>query len=345
MTKRKISLKNILLGALLGVLVLVVSFSWQLYRTQLALNAAAPLDPYAITVSLGYTQPLPREIKLDADKVLLGRKLFNDPRLSADNSISCASCHPLDKGGADGRVHAIGINGAEGVINTPTVLNSGFNFAQFWDGRAATLEEQIEGPINNPKEMGSNWGQITDKLKQDSDYRSAFSKLYRADVSAENIKDAIATFERSLVTPDSPFDRYLQGDNSAMSEQAQHGYELFQSYGCIACHQGLNLGGNMFEKMGLMGDYFEARGNLTEADQGRFNVTHKEEARYEFKVPGLRNVALTAPYFHDGSVATLPDAVAVMVRYQLGRTMPQQDLDDIVQFLNSLTGELGGQAQ
>jgi cytochrome c peroxidase len=163
-------------------------------------------------------------------------------------------------------------------------------------------------------------------------------------MSPENIKDVIATFERSLITPNSPFDRYLQGDNSAMSEQAQHGYELFQSYGCIACHQGLNLGGNMFEKMGLMGDYFESRGNLTEADQGRFNVTHKEEARYEFKVPSLRNVALTAPYFHDGSAATLPEAVAVMVRYQLGRTMPQQDVDDIVQFLNSLTGELGGVA-
>lgn len=343
--KSKVSVRNVLLGSLAGAIVLAISLGWQFYHMNVAEDATPQVHAYTATVSLGYTQPLPRELKLDADTVALGRKLFHDARLSADNTISCASCHPLGRGGADGRVHSIGIKGAEGNINAPTVLNSGLNFAQFWDGRAATLEDQIDGPINNPKEMGSNWEQVVDKLKQDSDYRSAFAKLYREGLTPANIKDAIATFERSLVTPNAPFDRYLQGDNSAISEQAKHGYVLFQSYGCITCHQGQNLGGNMYEKMGLMGNYFESRGNLTDADLGRFNVTHQESSRYEFKVPSLRNVALTAPYFHDGSVATLPEAVEVMVKYQLGRTMPQQDRDDIVHFLSSLSGEIEGRPQ
>lgn len=339
--KSKVSLKNVVIGSMAGVVLLAAIFGAELYRLHSELNLSRTTDVIAPVISLGYTQPLPRRIKLDKDKVELGRKLFHDPRLSADNSISCAFCHPLDKGGMDGRVHAIGIGGAEGNINTPTVFNSGFNFAQFWNGRAATLEEQVDGPINNPTEMGSNWGQVVEKLNQDSEYRSAFGKLYRAGIAANTIKDALATFERSLVTPNSPFDRYLLGDSSSMSEQAQRGYQLFQSYGCVACHQGINLGGNMYEKMGLMGDYFNDRGNLTEADLGRFNVTHREDHRFEFRVPSLRNVALTAPYFHDGTASTLPEAVEVMVKYQLGRTMPSQDLSDIVQFLYSLTGELG----
>jgi cytochrome c peroxidase len=166
--------------------------------------------------------------------------------------------------------------------------------------------------------------------------------LYRDGITAANIKDAIATFERSLVTPNSRFDKYLRGDQAALSENEKHGFELFQSYGCSACHQGINLGGNMFEKMGLMGDYFADRGNPTDADQGRFNINHEEQSMYEFRVPSLRNVARTAPYFHDGNAQTLQQAVTIMAKYQLGRPMPPDDVDAIVAFLGSLTGEYKG---
>ncbi len=289
------------------------------------------------------TQPLPLQLKLDGDKVALGARLFNDVRLSLDDTISCASCHVLSAGGTDNRYRSVGVNGGVGSVNAPTVLNSGFNFVQFWDGRAASLEAQVEGPVNHPKEMAANWPLVLKKLGKDAAYPAAFSKLYAGGMTATNIKDAIATFERSLITPNSRFDQFLQGNAAALTAPEKHGYDLFQSYGCASCHQGVNLGGNMFEKMGLMGDYFADRGNVTEADNGRFNVNHNPESLHEFRVPSLRNVALTAPYFHDGNAATLEEAIAVMVKYQLGRAMPAGDLNDIAAFLRSLTGELAGQ--
>jgi len=197
--------------------------------------------------------------------------------------------------------------------------------------------------VNHPKEMAANWPLVLKKLGKDAAYPAAFSKLYAGGMTATNIKDAIATFERSLITPNSRFDQFLQGNAAALTAPEKHGYDLFQSYGCASCHQGVNLGGNMFEKMGLMGDYFADRGNVTEADNGRFNVNHNPESLHEFRVPSLRNVALTAPYFHDGNAATLEEAIAVMVKYQLGRAMPAGDLNDIAAFLRSLTGELAGQ--
>jgi cytochrome c peroxidase len=250
----------------------------------------------------------------------------------------------LKNGGSDNRQHSIGINGAEGGINAPTVFNSGFNFVQFWDGRAATLEDQIDGPVTNPKEMGSSWTQVLGKLGQDEQYRADFRRVYREDISALNIKDAIAIFERSLTTPNSRFDKYLRGEMSAISPAELNGYNLFKSYGCISCHQGVNLGGNMYERMGLMADYFGDRGGSTEADNCRYNVTHRDSDRNYFRVPSLRNVAVTAPYFHDGYAKTLPDAVKMMAKYQLGRSMPENELQNIVQFLKSLTGEFEGEA-
>lgn len=292
----------------------------------------------------GVVQPLPDHVELNQDKVNLGARLFQDTRLSGDNSISCFSCHDLGKGGVDHRPRSIGVKGAEGNINAPTVFNSGFNYVQFWDGRAATLEEQIDGPVNNPKEMAASWLQVIAKLYEDESYQQQFSKLYRDGITATNIKDAIATFERSLVTPNSRFDKFLRGDQSALSEQAKNGFALFKSYGCASCHQGINLGGNMFEKMGLMGDYFADRGNLTEADKGRFNVNHEVASLHEFRIPSLRNVARTAPYFHDGNTQTLREAVIIMAKYQLGRSIPQNDIEAICAFLESLTGEYKGQA-
>jgi cytochrome c peroxidase len=288
-------------------------------------------------------KPVPTEIKLDPRKVALGERLFNDKRLSRDNTLSCASCHNLSAGGIDGAVASVGIGGAKGPINAPTVFNSSLNFRQFWDGRANSLEEQAAGPIHNPKEMGSNWAEVLGKLGKDAALVAQFKAVYPDGLQAKNVQDGISAFERSLLTPNARFDKYLRGDKSAISADELKGYELFKKYGCVSCHQGVAVGGNMFQTFGVMGDYFARRGNLTEADLGRYNVTKSEGDKHVFKVPGLRNVALTAPYFHDGSAQTLGDAVAVMFKYQLGRSASQQDKDQIVLFLRTLTGEYKGQ--
>jgi cytochrome c peroxidase len=287
-------------------------------------------------------KPIPATLKLDARKVALGDKLFHEVRLSADNSISCASCHSLEKGGTDQRARSIGIKEAEGQINAPTVFNSGFNFKQFWDGRAETLEIQVEGPTQAAEEMGSKWEDVLQKLRADPGYTAAFKQSYPDGVQRENVKNAIAEFERSLITPNSRFDRWLRGDENAITVEELEGYRKFKSYGCASCHQGVNVGGNMFETLGAVREYFAERGNVSKADLGRFNVTGREADRHVFKVPSLRNVALTPPYFHDGSAKTLDEAVRVMARYQLGRPLPDADAALLVKFLQTLTGEYDG---
>ena len=286
--------------------------------------------------------PIPLSVDLDAGKVKLGERLFNEPRLSIDNTISCAHCHSLENGAVDGTQHSFGVEGREGEINSPTVFNSSLNFVQFWNGRAATLEEQIEGPIHADKEMASNWPDIIRKLSGDSSYSRAFQASYRGVISAETIKDAIATFERSLMTPNGRFDRYLRGEVDVISVDEQRGYKLFKDYGCVACHQGASVGGNMFQTFGVMGDYFKDRGEVTKADLGRFNVTGSDDDRYVFKVPSLRMVVLTAPYFHDGSREKLEDAIKIMARYQLGREIPDDDIALIIKFLKTLPGIYNG---
>lgn len=303
-----------------------------LCATQVALSAhedwrGGPIAPFP---------PIPN---LDPRKVSLGEDLFHDPRLSADDTISCASCHDLTAGGVDGLPKPVGIGGIQGPINTPTVFNSAYNFTQFWDGRAYSLEEQAAGPVHNPIEMGSNWPEVVVKLSNDDRMLMRFRALYADGITGNNIVDAIATFERTLITMDAPFDRYLKGDKTAISKNAVRGYELFQSYGCAACHQGINVGGNMYQAMGAIGDYFGDRGNITASDMGRYHVTGREKDRHVFKVPSLRMVVHTAPYFHDGSTKTLQEAVKHMAKYQLGREMPQTDLNDIIHFLESLAGE------
>ena len=272
-------------------------------------------------------------------KVELGALLFHDVRLSKDNTISCASCHDLNRGGADGRQFAIGVNGASGDVNSPTVFNSSLNFRQFWDGRANSLNDQIEGPVHNPIEMASDWPQIIEKLKADQNIVARFDKIYGNGLKEQNLKNAIIEFERSLVTLNSPFDRYLQGDSWALSGDQVRGFEKFKSYGCVSCHQGQNLGGNMFQNLGVSGDYFKDRGGYFKSDLGRFNVTGIETDKHMFRVPSLRNVALTSPYFHDGTVKTLKEAVQKMGKYQLGRELSDADTNDLVAFLKSLTGE------
>lgn len=287
-------------------------------------------------------RPIPQSLPLNAGKVALGKKLFNEKLLSKDNTVFCASCHDLSQGGADHRVHSRGINQAEGDINSPTVFNSSLHFKQFWDGRADTLEEQVDGPTQKETEMGSTWPEIVVKLQAAPAYAAAFKEIYPNGIQRQNVKDAIAEFERSLFTPNSRFDKYLRGDDHAITDDEKQGYQKFKSYGCITCHQGMSVGGNLFQPLGVMGDYFGDRGNITKADLGRFNVTGNEEDKFTFKVPGLRNIALTAPYFHDGSAKTLEAAVTTMAKYQLGRELPPEDLAQIVLFLKSLTGEYNG---
>ncbi|MES9885019.1 MAG: cytochrome-c peroxidase [Sedimenticola sp.] len=287
-------------------------------------------------------EPLPQNIQLDSGKIALGERLFHDPRLSGNNTIACASCHPIAKGGMDNMPHSVGINGQLGIINTPTVFNSGFAFSQFWDGRAVTLEEQIEGPFNNPIEMDGDWSEVILKLRSDSAYRQEFTRLYSGGISRTNIKEAIATYERSLITPNAPFDRYLRGEKNAISAGQKRGYQLFKSYGCSSCHQGRLVGGNLYEKMGIVHEYFTEERAGGDADLGRFSVTGDEHHRHHFKVPSLRNIARTAPYFHDASATKLKQAVTDMGYYQLGLTLPDESVADIVSFLRSLTGELPG---
>ncbi len=284
--------------------------------------------------------PINDKQALNQKIVKLGFKLFHDPRLSADNSISCAHCHQLAQGGDDNQPTASGINGQQGERNSPTVLNVSLHIAQFWDGRADTLEQQIDGPIHNPKEMGSNWPQIVNKLKQDKQYNKTFRALYQDSISAQHIKHALATFERSLLTPNSRFDRYLKGDKQAINAREKEGYQLFKSYGCIACHQGQAVGGNLYEKLGVVIPYFTDESKISRSDLGRYNVTGNPEHKFQFKVPSLRNIALTAPYLHDGSVATLDEMIKLMGKHQLGRLIPPQDRDKITAFLQTLTGEL-----
>lgn len=283
--------------------------------------------------------PLRVPTDLDPRKVDLGRQLFHDPRLSRDNTISCASCHDLARGGVDRLPRSIGVGGKKGEVNAPTVYNASLNFRQFWDGRANTLEEQAAGPIQNPVEMAATWEDVLAKLQDDKDVVAQFRTLYNSAPTAAAIQNALAEFERSLITP-ARMDRWLLGEANVLTSQELEGYRLFRRHGCVACHQGENVGGNLFQRFGVMQDYFAGRKvDDDDPDLGRFRVTKREEDRFVFKVPSLRNVALTQPYFHDASAATLEEAVSKMGRYQLGIDLPPEDVQSIVLFLHALTGE------
>jgi len=287
-------------------------------------------------------QPVPTPPALNAEKVALGKSLFHEPRLSADNSISCTHCHSLTTAGSDSMPRSIGIHGEAGLVNAPTVFNAALNISQFWDGRASTLEKQIDGPVHSPTELGSDWPVIIAKLSTDTAYLDAFSRLYADDITSDNIKDAIATFERTLITLNSPFDRFLRGETNAISAEAKRGYLIFKGYGCTSCHQGANVGGNMYQRFGVAKDYFADHPVDNQADFGRFNVTGLEEDRHVFLVPSLRLATLTAPYFHNGSADTLEEAIRIMAKYQLDRDISEHEIEMIIVFLDSLVGDYNG---
>ncbi len=289
--------------------------------------------------------PLPLASTEDPAKVALGERLFGDVRLSRDRSMSCLTCHHFDRGGADGLPVARRADGSLLSRNTPTIFNVGFNYFYNWDGSADTLEAHAERLMLNPDVMHANWPELLERLQADSSYASAFKATYPDGLTKASVLDAVATYERSLITPNSRFDHYLRGRREALTEEERQGYRLFKSYGCVACHQGMNIGGNMFQKFGIF-PYSRApahAGDDGRVDFGRFNVTQVERDRHVFRVPSLRNVALTAPYFHNGRAATLESAVDTMARVQLGKTLTSEEIGLIVSFLRTLTGEYRGQ--
>ena len=311
-------------------------------RVRVARYAYDGLDP---ALAGAVVRPLRASIPTDPAKVALGERLYNDKRLSGDDTVSCATCHDLAKGGVDRLKFSKGVRDQIGPINAPTVYNAGLQFAQFWDGRAATLEDQADGPPNNPLEMDSNWPQILGKLSADAAFLADFTAAYPEGLSKQTVTHAIAEFERTLMTPNAPFDRFLQGQADALDDDQKAGWAHFGRRGCTMCHVGELLGGRSFERVGRDADYFGDRGTpVTDADKGRFNVTKNEADLYRQKVPTLRNVAQTAPYLHDGTAQDLVAAVDVMAKYELGVTLEPGESAQIARFLESLTGEYKGKA-
>jgi cytochrome c peroxidase len=304
---------------------------------------AAPAAPLLVRDQA--LQPLPPAPKVDARRAALGARLFSDPTLSSDGTVSCAVCHPLDRAGADGLSHSRGARGKATAFNTPTIYNSTFNFRYNWNGAYLTLEEEFDAPVT--KTMDTTWDAIDDKVRHDPALTSAFAAAYPDGVTTANVKDALARYIDTLTTPNARFDQYLRGDPDALSPQERRGYEMFKELGCSSCHQGANIGGNLFQRFGVMRDYFQERGEAggpapQPEDLGRYNVTKSPADRHVFRVPSLRNVALTPPYFHDGSAPTLEQAVSTMGRVQLGRTLTGEQVAAIVAFLKTLTGTMPG---
>jgi len=314
-----------------------------------SLFGIATIPVFAQWEALPETPPIPDDNPQTAAKVELGKVLFFDPRLSSTGTVSCNSCHNVMASGEDGRPNSMGVNGKTGDRSAPTVWNSAFLSTQFWDGRAPTLEEQARGPVTNPIEMGmKDWDTVVELLKSIPGYQPLFEAAFGNEnpITADNAVKAIAAYERTLITPNSPYDRYTNGDKSAMTEQQVRGMNTFAQTGCLACHSGPNLSGptlpmgnGWFMKFSsIPGSDYDTKYKLLE-DMGRYKVTGNEADKHLWRVPTLRNIALTAPYFHNGSVTTLDEAVRVMAKVQLDKELEDAQVEDIVAFLKALTGE------
>src|SRR4029434_8106273 len=275
-------------------------------------------------------------------RVALGARLFHEVRLSGRHTIACATCHRLEQGGPDGLPRAMAATGTPLLRNTPTIFNVAFNAAYNWDGGARTLEAHAERVLLSPALMHTTWPALLAKLRTIPDYQVAFTTLYPGGLTPAHVLDALATYERSLVTPNSRFDRYLRNQSEALSPVERRGYAIFKAYGCVACHQGINIGGSMFQKFGIFQEAPASHDPNRPVDLGRFLLTQVLRDREVFRVPSLRNVAVTAPYFHDGRAPTLEAAVTIMARVHLGRILSQEDTHAIVQFLHTLTWEYQG---
>ncbi|WP_150048239.1 MULTISPECIES: cytochrome-c peroxidase [Methylomonas] len=315
-----------------------------MFKIQLLVSAIALAGSLSVMAAdaLPTTAPAPADNPTTPEKVALGQMLYHDPRLSSTGTVACASCHNTMAGGEDNRPNSMGVNGQTGGRSAPTVWNAAFNAVQFWDGRAASLEEQAAGPVTNPIEMGmKSWDDVVARLKTIKGYQVAFEKAFgQNSISKDNATKAIAAYERTLITPNSPYDKYVSGDTSALSKQQVRGMQKAVELGCTGCHSGPAFNGpGSFQKFPMhKNGYFEAQYHFSK-DKGLAEVTKKDSDEHFWKVPTLRNIALTAPYFHNGSVPTLDKAVKLMAKLQLDKDLPDEDVADIVAFLNALTGE------
>lgn len=321
-------------------------------RSSLSLVVGAVLA--GASLSAAAFQPLPEKAPEPADnigsvaKIELGKQLYFDPRLSLDGTVSCNTCHNVMDSGTDNRAFSAGVNAQLGGRSAPTVWNSAFLSVQFWDGRAASLEDQAKGPILAGVEMAMpSEAAVIERLQQIPGYVSQFNRVFgdESGLTYDNVAKAIAAFERTLITPNSPVDRYLKGDAAALSASAKRGMQSFESLGCVACHSGVNFAGpelpvgtGFYQMFPTYDSPYTSQYQL-KADEGRYEATHDDADKHLWRVPTLRNVALTAPYFHNGSVKTLDEAVRVMAKTQLDKTLNEQQVADIVAFLNGLTGE------
>ena len=295
-------------------------------------------------------QPIPDSLATDIRKVTLGRKMYNEARVSLDGTLSCATCHVIDQGGADSRGTRTseGIYGQFGGINAPTVLNAAFNVEQFWNGRAHTLADQAAGPPVNPVEMGDQtWEQICERHKEDASLVAEFQSIYPEGITQATVTDAIAEYEKTLITPNDRLDQMLKGDENALTEEEKKGLAAFMDNSCAVCHVGKTLGGQSFETLGIYEDYYAAREQsnpdivYNDDDKGLAGFTGDTADLHRFKVPGLRNISKTSPYFHDGTQATIEDAVRAMFRFELGvKEAPESDVASISAFLRTLDGEI-----
>lgn len=310
-----------------------------------ALAMAGTVSVASAWEALPTTAPAPADNPTTEAKVKLGQMLYHDPRLSSTGTVSCASCHNTMLGGEDNRPVAMGVNGQTGGRSAPTVWNAAFNEVQFWDGRAASLEEQAAGPVTNPIEMGmKNWHVVIRRLKTIDGYEPYFDKAFGPDsISKDTVTKAIAAYERTLITPNSPYDRYVKGEKSALSEQQVKGMQAFKDLGCAGCHSGPAFNGpGTFQKFPVFSSgYFAAQ---FKKDKGRYEVTSNKNDMHLWKVPTLRNIALTAPYFHNGKTEQLSTAVKLMAKMQLNKELSAEEIGDIVAFLNALTGQFPKQS-
>lgn len=341
LTRKRVALALVLL--LLIGLTMLLWFSKNPDRkiSERARQESAALLNEASVFSQEPISPLPLSVAEDRAKVQLGERLFQDTQLSHDRSRSCATCHPLDAGGMDGAPRARALDNVKVLRNTPTIFNLRYDLFFNWDGATESLPVHDEKVLLSPALMNTTWPELLGRLRPDADYASGFARAYPTGITRESVLDALATYERTLTTPYARFDRFLAGERTAISPGEQQGYQLFKSYGCVACHQGINIGGNLLQVFGVF-DYPDLGPDCKDSDQGRYTITKDEADRRVFRVPSLRNVAVTAPYFHNGCAATLAVAVNTMARVQLGRSIRPQDVRLIIGFLNTLTGDYAG---
>lgn len=287
--------------------------------------------------------PIPLQVNVDTTKAELGEILFFDTRLSSNGKLACASCHQLDTGGDDNTALGASNIAENHFINTPSVFNARYNFRQNWNGSVQTLEQQIDTVMKNTHEFDNDWNVVVSTLLLDDEITQAFNDTYKDGITKDNIIEVIVEFQKTLTTPNSRFDHYLRNEQidgkEALSEEEIKGYQVFKELGCISCHQGVNIGGNLYQKFGVFYNYIAERGDVKQADYGRMNITNRQMDAFVFKVPSLRNIAVTDPYLHDGSAETLEQVISIMGETQLGRTLSENEIHLIKAFLMTLTGE------